>query len=380
MLFQKALLRELRTAAGAVFAVLLTTLATTMLIRALGRAASGRIEGELVSPLIIFTMLNSMNSVLVLTIYISVLIVLTRWWRDSEMVVWLTSGKSLQAFLKPIWLFIWPLLVIAAIFSFLVAPWSEQQYRNFETQVENRTDLQRISPGYFRESSSGTRVFFLENIDNESGLIGTVFVRSMAPDGQQTVLVSASGRFEADSTGQQWVVLEKGYRTDLMVDGLESRTTQFDYYRARIDPSVPVIGSKLSEQSKPTLQLLDETSQPSALAELLMRINLPLLGLGLGFLAVPLAYVNARSGRAISLIIALLIYLIGTNLLASIKVSVAQSRMDFVTGVGLLPLVTMVLIVFLFWWRSRPRRGPVEWLMAVAQLALKKRQMQRATR
>jgi lipopolysaccharide export system permease protein len=379
MLFQKALLRELRTAAGAVFAVLLTTLATTTLIRALGGAASGRIEGELVSPLIIFTMLNSMNSVLVLTIYISVLIVLSRWWRDSEMVVWLTSGKSLRAFLKPIWRFIWPILTVATLFSFLVAPWSEQQYRNFESQIENRTDLQRISPGYFRESSSGTRVFFLENIDNESGLIGTVFVRTSGPGDQQTILVSASGRFEADSAGQQWVVLEKGYRTDLTTGGLESRTTQFDFYRARIDPSVPVVGNKISEQSKPTLQLLAETSQPRALAELLMRINLPLLGLGLGFLAVPLAYVNARSGRAISLIIALLIYLTGTNLLASIKASVAQSRMDFTIGVGLLPLLTLCIIAFLFWWRARPRRGPIEWLLATLRLAFKRRQMHQAS-
>jgi lipopolysaccharide export system permease protein len=380
MLFQKALLRELRTAAGAVFAVLLTTLATTTLIRALGRAASGRIEGELVSPLIIFTTLSYMNSVLLLTIYISVLIVLTRWWRDSEMVVWLTSGKSLQAFLKPLWAFIWPLFIIAGIFSFFVSPWAERQYRDFQTQVENRSDLQRISPGYFRESSSGTRVFFLENIDNESGLIGTVFVRTADPGGQQTVLVSASGRFEADSTGQQWVVLEKGYRTDLTAGGLESRTTKFDFYRSRIDPSVPVTGDKITERSKSTQELLADLPQPRAFAELMMRINLPLLGIGLGFLAIPLAFVNVRSGRAINLIIALLIYLIATNLLSSIKASIAQNRMDFSLGVSLMPLTILLLITVMFWWRARPRRGPVEWLMATLQHALKKRQMLRVSK
>lgn len=50
MLFQKALLRELRSTAGGVLAVLLTTLVTMILIRALGRAASGRVDGELVRP------------------------------------------------------------------------------------------------------------------------------------------------------------------------------------------------------------------------------------------------------------------------------------------------------------------------------------------
>jgi lipopolysaccharide export system permease protein len=380
MLFQKALLRELRTAAGAVFAVLLTILATTTLIRALGRAASGRIEGELVAPLMIFTTLSYMNSVLVLTIYISVLIVLTRWWRDSEMVVWLTMGKSLKAFIKPLWAFIWPIVLIAAAFSFLISPWAEQQYRDFQTQIENRSDLQRISPGYFRESSSGARVFFLENIDNESGLIGTVFVRTKDPGGQETLLVSASGRFEADAVGQQWVVLEKGYRTDLAADSLESRTTKFDRYRARIDPSAPVLGDRASERSKPTLELFADLPQPRAFAELMMRINLPLLAIGLGFLAIPLAFVNLRSGRAINLVIALLIYLIATNLLSSIKAGIAQNRMDFVLGASLMPVFLAVMIVAMFWWRAWPRRGPIEWAMAMARQALKRRQMLRATK
>ena len=108
MLFHKSLLRELRSTAGGVLAILMTTLVTMILIRALGRVASGRVDGELVLPLIVFNTVSLMNTVLMLTVYISVLMVLSRWWRDSEMVIWLASGKSLLDFVKPVWRFLCP--------------------------------------------------------------------------------------------------------------------------------------------------------------------------------------------------------------------------------------------------------------------------------
>ena len=166
MLFQKSLLRELRSTSGGVFAVLLTTLVTMILIRALGRAAAGRVDGELVLPLIVFNTINLLNTVLMLTAYIAILMVLSRWWRDSEMVIWLSSGKSQLSFVKPIWRFIWPMMALVAMLSLVVTPWAQQQILAFEDEIQNRTDAQRASPGQFRESASGRRVFFLENPDD----------------------------------------------------------------------------------------------------------------------------------------------------------------------------------------------------------------------
>jgi lipopolysaccharide export system permease protein len=117
MLFHKSLLRELRSTAGGVLAILMTTLVTMILIRALGRVASGRVDGELVLPLIVFNTVSLMNTVLMLTVYISVLMVLSRWWRDSEMVIWLASGKSLLDFVKPVWRFLWPMMLVVAVLS-----------------------------------------------------------------------------------------------------------------------------------------------------------------------------------------------------------------------------------------------------------------------
>ena len=80
--------------AGVVFASLLTVVVTTTLIRTLGRAASGKADGELVLPLIALSTVNALGLVISLTAFISVLMVLSRLWRDSEMVVWLSCAEK----------------------------------------------------------------------------------------------------------------------------------------------------------------------------------------------------------------------------------------------------------------------------------------------
>ncbi len=372
MLFQKSLLRELRSTAGGVLAVLMTTLLTVILIRALGRAASGRVDGELVVPLIVFNTVALMSTVLMLTVYISVLMVLSRWWRDSEMVIWLTSGRSLTDLIRPVWRFLWPMLVLITIVSTVVAPWARQQITAFEDEIKNRGDAQRVSPGQFRESLSGKRVFFVENPDDENGRIGTVFVRSDEGDGRRVLLLSSTGRFEQDAEGHPWEVLERGYRNDLVPGTLESRSTAFDVYRIRLDQGAPVGRSQETVRSMPIMDLAQRTD-PSAQGELVIRVGLPLLTLTLAFLAIPLSFTNVRSGRAVNLLLALLIYVIASNLFGAAKGAVTQDKMHVALALGIIPTAVLGITAVMFWWRTTQPPGPSELLSWVRMRWLRAR-------
>src|SRR5689334_7849187 len=94
MIFQRALLREFATAAIATFFVLFGIVITMLLVRLLGQAASGAITSTGVFALLSFSMLNYLPVLLSLTLFISVLMALTRSYRDSEMVVWFSCGVS----------------------------------------------------------------------------------------------------------------------------------------------------------------------------------------------------------------------------------------------------------------------------------------------
>lgn len=365
MLFQKSLLRELRSAAGGVLAVLLTVLVTMTLIRILGRAASGRIDSELVVPLIVFNTVSLMHTVLMLTVYIAVLIVLSRWWKDSEMVIWFSAGKGLTDVIVPVLRFVLPVMALVALLSMFASPWAREQIGSFEEEIRGRGDAQRLSPGQFRESLSGQRVFFLETPDDEAGEIGKVFVRSIeVPSGRQILIVSSTGRFEKDADGQQWAVLEKGYRTDYAPGGLESRITGFDTYRIRLEQ--PVVTSRVGQNlaMTGTLELMGRDDLGSK-GEVAIRLGFPLLTFALAILAIPLSVTSARAGRATNLIVALLIYVTASNFFSVIKSLLTQGKLSFAIAWWLLPAIMLALAAVLFWWRSRQRVGIIDWLLGM---------------
>jgi lipopolysaccharide export system permease protein len=84
-----------------IFATLFVITITVMLIKILGQAAGGKVASGDVLALIAFTSLMNMPILLILTGFISVLLVVTRAYQDSEMVVWFASGLSLRQWIGP---------------------------------------------------------------------------------------------------------------------------------------------------------------------------------------------------------------------------------------------------------------------------------------
>src|ERR1700741_1256604 len=127
MIFQRALRREMTSAAGATFTVLFSISVTWTLIGVLGKAAGGKVASSDVVALIAFAALNYLPTIVILTSFISVLMVVTRCYRDSEMVVWFASGLSLTRWIAPVLTFGLPLVLVTAGLSFVATPWAQQK-------------------------------------------------------------------------------------------------------------------------------------------------------------------------------------------------------------------------------------------------------------
>src|SRR5499427_1858140 len=126
MIFQRALLREFAGLAGAVFMTLFAIAVTTQLVRLLGRAAGGQVPSDAVIAFLGFFALGTLPVLLSLTMFISVLLTLTRGWRDSEMVIWFGSGLPLTAWLRPVMIFALPLVAVITALSIFISPWAAQ--------------------------------------------------------------------------------------------------------------------------------------------------------------------------------------------------------------------------------------------------------------
>ena len=215
MIFQRALRRELVSAAGAVFTTLFTITITVMFIRILGQAAGGKIAPEDVVALIGFQALNLLPIILILTGFISVLMVVTRSYQDSEMVVWFASGLSLTRWIKPVLIFGWPLIVLTALLSFVVTPWANLQSAEFRERFQKREDLAKVSPGRFQESASADRVFFVEAVAEDEAKVRNIFVNTVQ-DGRLSVAGAKGGKIETDQRGDKVLLMQEGRRYEGM--------------------------------------------------------------------------------------------------------------------------------------------------------------------
>lgn len=351
MIYQRAAIREFTQTAAAIFTALLAILLTTQLIRLLGQAAGGKLASDAVMALLVFGTISYLPVLLSLTIFVSVLLTLSRWYRDSEMVIWQASGLPLSAWINPVLKFSIPLVLGIAILSLMLAPWATQQGELYRQKIDDRGDVARVSPGEFNESGTGDRVFFVESIAGQEGVVKNVFISSVQ-QGRTGVMATAKGHTENAPNGDKFLVLDNGRRYEGAAGTPEYRVMQFDRYAIRIETR-ETRSLEASPRIKPFFDLLKE-SQPTYKAELLWRLGLPLAALNLVLLAIPLSFVNARAGRTNNLFFALLAYMLYSNLLSISQAWVAQGKLPFEIGLWAIHGVMLVLLLVFFYYRQNP--------------------------
>ena len=349
MIFRRALQRELTQVAGAVFVTLFTVMATTQSIRLLGDAASGKLASEAVLALLGFSALNYLPVLLSLTVFMSVLLVISRQYKDSEMVVWFASGQSLTAWVWPVLGFAAPFVLIVAVLSLLVSPWANNQAERYKERVEARDDAARIAPGAFKESAGGERVFFVESIDGDASNVQNVFISSVQ-QGKLGVMVSRRGFTEVAPNGDKFLVMVNGRRYEGEPGRLDYKLMDFERYAVRVQRKSERAEPETAPKQQSTAQLLLLRSNPNK-GEFLWRIGLPLSALTLSLLAIPLAFVNPRVGRSVNLLLAFLIYLVYSNSISISQAWVAQGRVGFHTAWWLVHVAMVLLLLGLFFRR-----------------------------
>jgi lipopolysaccharide export system permease protein len=337
-----------------VFATLFAVTLTTQLIRLLGQAASGQVLSEGVLALLGFSALNYLPVLLSLTLFVTVLMALSRSYRDSEMVIWFSSGQALTAWVRPVLIFALPLVALIAALSLFLSPWAVDKSEAFRRQMENRDELSRVAPGVFRETSNGERVFFVEEIAGEETKVQNVFISQMQ-QGTLGILVSKRGFRETAANGDRFVVLQHGRRYEGVPGSAAYKVMGFERYAMRVETR-EARASQASTKATPTLALIESRSNAS-LAELLWRISLPVSALILAMLAIPLSFVNPRASRSINLVFALLTYMVYSNTVSIVQAWVSSGRLAFQTGWWIVHAGMLVLLLFLFWRRLRVGSG-----------------------
>ena len=359
MIFRRSLVRELTATAIGLFVILLAILFTNLVLRLLARAAGGAVAADGILPLLGFNALFYLNILLSVALFLTVLLTLSRWYRDSEMVVWMSSGQGLTAWLRPILWFAAPFLVAIVALSLYLSPWAEQRKLEYERQLESRDEITLISPGLFHEFRRANLVVFVDSINTFDGTIHDIFLNSVE-NGKNVITVARSGMLEQTDDGDRFIVLSDGRRYEGEPGSSDYRVVEFERLGRRIEPAelraLPVSSKAMPT---PTLVAIDGNVER---AELFWRLSVPIEAIVLTLLAVPLAQVNPRMGRSFNLLSAAFLYMLYSNCLNIVQSMIAQNKLDFWIGLALPHVIAVALVLLMFGRQMRPfgflRRAP----------------------
>lgn len=369
MLFHSSIRKELARSFGATLVVLFTIVLTMLLIRTLGLASQGSVNPEEIMLVLGYTVIGRMPTILTLALFIAIVFTLSRMYRDSEMIIWFASGRSLGGFLGPVLRFAWPILVVITLMVFFVWPWANGQIDELRSRFERRGDLERVTPGQFQESSSGRRVFFIDK-DTTDGTEGrNIFVSSTEPDGRESIISARSGRVEWIGE-QQYLMLNNGQRLETDANQ-RLQISEFEEYGTQVGGSALSTGAGDRLKSRRTWDLL-KSSDPATLAELGWRLGMALTALNFVLIALATTAGNPRAGRGGNVFFTLFAFIVYYNLLNIGQSWVSSGQMGL--GVMMLSLHGSVFVLAALWllkrhwnlslrgwlsgWRSRSRNEP----------------------
>ena len=338
MLLDRSLRREMARQFGASFTVLFSIVLTLMLLRILGQASDGSVDPQDLFVLIGLACLSYMQFILGMALFLSVLMAYSRMHRDSEMAIWASAGVAPLRFFGIAARFALPVLIAIAALTLVVWPWANRQSAALRERFEQRSDLSRAAPGQFRQSASGQRVFYIGRNPGGDSLAHDVFVRDAA-DGRESVTLAQSATLR-NIDGARYLMLDHGTRYTHTLGQADYQITGFAEMGVRLSaisaPPAAALPEAVRLAQTPSREISSLTLALSKIprwrGELSWRLGVPISTLLLVLMAVPLAASNPRAGRALQLVVAVLVYLTYLNFLNATQHWIEVGRFGLLAG------------------------------------------------
>jgi len=163
-----------------------------------------------VFSMVALTALTTLPTVLALTLFIAVLMTVSRSYRDSEMVCGSPPGRACSPGSGRLLRFAAPMVLLIAVLALLITPWAGQQLEESKQRFRQRDDVSRVAPGRFIESSGAQRCSSSSRSTCRAPRSATCSSATAArPRG---VIVAREGVIEARPNGDRYLVLLNGRR------------------------------------------------------------------------------------------------------------------------------------------------------------------------
>lgn len=301
---------ELSKTLVSILLVLVTIIVSRKFLGILTKAIEGEVSTDTVFSLLGLKTLTALAVLIPPSIFMAVLTVMGRMYRDHEMSVLASAGAGARRIYRSLCWVVIPVFFLSAYLSLVVMPWSERHIQTLILHDVETHDMRGIKPGRFNEFSAGDVVLYAEGTDPANNDMINIFVQSRQ-NMTTGVVIASRGRLHTAENGDTFVVLNEGRRFQGIPGQADYVISEFEEYGVRISGPEET-SATLKREATDSAELI-RSKTPKELAELQKRIAVPLGVLALTLLAVPLARTSPRQGPYGSVFSAFIIYIIYEN-------------------------------------------------------------------
>lgn len=278
----------------------------------LAEIARGRTPAALLLSQLGLRVVNYQPILLPLSLFIGLMLAISRLYRDSEMAVLNAVGFGPRQLLRPVALVALPVVLIVGLCSLWAVPYAMRTSRAMVESANRSLLVAGLEPGRFVELPGKQGVLYVTEMNADGSHFQRLFLHS-ENEGRLDVITARSGELFFDGVEDRYLRLLDGFRVEGSPDTLNFRMMRFERNDIRVPPRGANDGRR-AEALLPTPVLL-ATPGPFAWAELHWRLGTPVLAAVLAILAIPLSRSSPRAPRYGLILMALLAYLLYMNLL-----------------------------------------------------------------
>ncbi|QRN41525.1 MAG: LPS export ABC transporter permease LptF [Neisseriaceae bacterium] len=362
MIYQRQVIKELSINSVGIFSILLIILLFIQFVNLLGQVARGLISVDLFATVMSVSTIALLPLLLCVTCYISVLNVLTGYWHNSEMIVWLSSGVSLKKWIIPISLFSLPFVLVLLFLTLYLVPFINDKSFQYSEYLRKQPSLDFIEQGVFMPVPNG--VIFVEEFDPKTNDFQSFFSHIADPNsGKFEITLAKRGSIDLDS-GDVKITLRDANRYlgyPNRVDFSIFTVPKVEYFMQSNESEVKDIDLLTHKDWLPSKMLLS-SKDPILESTLMWRLSIPIMAIILALFAIPLAYNNPRVNRNYNIIIAVVVFFIYQNALILMRNLIAKEIIGFWPGLFTVHSIMLFVTWIFLQYRLAPKAGFLSFL------------------
>ncbi len=370
----KYLMRNVLVMLSAVFIVIGLVVFGNQLVLVINQSLQKGIPVADLFPLIGFKMIRDIPLILSLSLFLAIILSVSRLYKDSEAVVMNSLGLGDRQFM---W-FIQPIVVVIFIFILFLTtyavPWSKQQRNMIMDRTENASEFSFIKQGEFQEFKDGDIVFYASKVKNaeksDQQEMEEIFIYALSNDEPVITLAKQAQKYTDGITNSAYLRLKEGTRYHGLPGDGNKKILNFDLYDLKIidgevqkskDTSVGVEGQNTFD--------LFHSSGVKERAELQWRLSQPLSVLVLSVFGILLGKSSPRGGKNLGVLFGVVAFILYNNALLVVKSSLEQGNTGLIVSLWWVH-IAVLLIIFIFYFHRHGKFG--YYLDKIANRFLKK--------